>query len=404
MSGEDKSLSLGSKSHVKLYNDRGKDQNDAIGYVRTSTDKQRSSLLGQILQIGNRCKENKLNLVYICVDMGISGTKPREERPGLDFLLRNVKSGDSVIIADLSRLSRNAKYSSELRHTLAEKSIKIDSIETEFGEDSSHDSSSVLFKEKVHEETSLATSKKVSRIMRAKSDVGELPTRPSYGWRYNGVGAERKVVEEEQKGLEFIRNLMKEKPDLTIPEVVKILNDPVNKIAPFRRNPKPGQEGWYYNAVRNVLVREGIRPGKRFARLSNDEKADRVERVRVKDKEDALLLEVVKGMRDANPLITCNAIATELELKEIELESGRKINHMLIKRILESAGISTSAYDPDAEKEAAELIREMRIKDPKIKPAEIMRRLTAAEVSPLGRAKIWNHYTLKKLFKKYEIP
>lgn len=404
----DNVLQLGPKSYVRFYGERRPDSKEnAIGYIRVSTEhqeKEGTSIPGQILQIEDRCRQNKVNLMYICVDAGISGTKPRQKRPGLNYLYKTAKAKDIIMVVDGSRLTRDPEYSLRMRRRFKERRIRLDSFETAFGVNSADDDTIKNIMAVVHGAQVSQTSQKVSKAMRAKSDAGQLPTKPPYGWRYNGTGVERLVVEEEQKGLVFIRNLVKEQPELTIPEIVRILNDPKNNIAPFRRNPKPGQPGWYYTAVKRVLIREGLRAGKRFERLSTDEKADRAERVRVRDTEDTALLEEIKEICKADPGVSCRAVARELTKRGVKLGSERKVDHNLVQRILEGDGIQVSLYDPDAEKEAAEAIRKMREKDPKIKVAEIIRRMTSEGIPPLLRAKTWYHYTVKKLIEKYEIP
>ena len=393
-------IALGVNSYVQSFNERKSNSKNGIGYARVSTKKQKTSISGQILQIQNCCKANKVNLMYICVDIAISGTQPREKRPGLNHLYNSAKTGDIVMVVDISRLSRDLEYALQLCHDFKERGVQLDSFEaTDFTNDETIKRVMV-----VHEMQVSQISQKTSKAMRAKSDAGKLPTKPSYGWRYNGTGVERKVVEEEQKGLEFIRDLVRTQPELNISEITRVLNDPVNKIAPYRRKPKPGQPGWYYTAVKRVLIREGLRSGERFIRLSFEEKAERAERAKTKDGENAALLNEIKDILKADPSKTCNAIATELKLRGIKLKSERRVDHKLVQRILEGIGVQMSAHDPDAEAEAAEIIRKMRTADPKIKVAEIIRRLVLIEIPPLGRAKEWNHYTINKLFKKYDIP
>lgn len=401
-------LQLGPKSHVRFYNERSNRKGilNAIGYARVSTDmqdKEGKSIPGQIMQFENRCKEKGFNLIYICVDSGISGTKRRKHRPGLNYLYKNAKARDVVMVVDMTRLSRDLEYSSRLRRKFTERRIMLDSFDMTYANGTDEDETMKDFMAMMGKTQVKHMGKKISKKMREYSDAGELPTKPSYGWRFNGRDMPRLEVKEEQEGLQFIRNLLKEKPELTIPEIVQILNDPRNGVAPFRRNREAGQPAWYYHAVKSILVREGIRPGKRFLRLSKEDLLDRDERKTTKKKENSALLEEIREIQAEDPDITCHSISKELITRGVKLGSERKIDHRLVQRVLDGAGELTSLCDPDAEADAADFIKKLRTAEPTMRVAEIIRRLTDAGIAPLLRASKWNHYTVNKLMKKYNI-
>src|SRR5574344_2078607 len=73
------------------------------GYIRVSTDKQ--TVENQRFEINNFCKKEKLN-VDGWIEETISGTKNYDKRK-LGLLLQQVKKGDLIICAELSRLGRN---------------------------------------------------------------------------------------------------------------------------------------------------------------------------------------------------------------------------------------------------------------------------------------------------------
>ena len=73
------------------------------GYIRVSTDKQ--TVENQRFEINNFCKKEKLN-VNGWIEETISGTKNYDKRK-LGLLLQQVKKGDLIICAELSRLGRN---------------------------------------------------------------------------------------------------------------------------------------------------------------------------------------------------------------------------------------------------------------------------------------------------------
>lgn len=67
-----------------------------VGYIRVSTDGQArdgKSLDSQREQIETYCKLHDIELVGICSDEGVSGTKDRTERPGLNQVLNVLEDG-----------------------------------------------------------------------------------------------------------------------------------------------------------------------------------------------------------------------------------------------------------------------------------------------------------------------
>ena len=68
------------------------------GYIRVSTEHQ--TVENQKLEIKRYCKGRKITQVH-WVSETVSGTKKPEKRK-LGFLLQNVKSGDVIIIAEIS--------------------------------------------------------------------------------------------------------------------------------------------------------------------------------------------------------------------------------------------------------------------------------------------------------------
>lgn len=74
-----------------------------FGYIRVSTDKQ--TVENQRFEITNFCK-SKGFLIDKWIEETISGTKNYSKR-ALGYLLEEVKKGDYIICAELSRLGRN---------------------------------------------------------------------------------------------------------------------------------------------------------------------------------------------------------------------------------------------------------------------------------------------------------
>jgi site-specific DNA recombinase len=94
------------------------------GYVRVSTSEQAengASLDAQRDLIVTWCKLNGAELVHIYADEGVSGTKPRAQRPGLTQALEHAcRLGFPLVVYSLSRLARNTRETLEIGECLGE--------------------------------------------------------------------------------------------------------------------------------------------------------------------------------------------------------------------------------------------------------------------------------------------
>jgi DNA invertase Pin-like site-specific DNA recombinase len=76
-------------------------------YARVSTKEQ--TVEHQLVDLRTYCERSGAALAGEYIDEGISGTKGRDKRPGLDKLLRDAVSRrfDGLVVAELSRLGRS---------------------------------------------------------------------------------------------------------------------------------------------------------------------------------------------------------------------------------------------------------------------------------------------------------
>lgn len=88
-----------------------------LGLARVSTDKQ--SLARQLDALAGAGVEPS----RIVVEHGVSGAKTHRE--GLDELLRLVREGDEVVVAELSRLGRRTSQVLQLVETLSERGVTV---------------------------------------------------------------------------------------------------------------------------------------------------------------------------------------------------------------------------------------------------------------------------------------
>jgi hypothetical protein len=120
---------LGAQSYVNHYNKRCNDSKltNIIGYVRVSLEHQEkeASIKVQIGQIVDACKsKDNYNLLYICVDVDISGLKTREERPGLNYLLYLARSGEKIMFMNINSLCEDHYKSAAMDDQLEGRAIK----------------------------------------------------------------------------------------------------------------------------------------------------------------------------------------------------------------------------------------------------------------------------------------
>lgn len=85
------------------------ENNNIIGYVRVSTDDQKTSLLVQQEKIRDYCIFKNLNLVEIIIDKDVSGFKHVAERPGGSMLIKKINELNikNVVVIKPDRLFRN---------------------------------------------------------------------------------------------------------------------------------------------------------------------------------------------------------------------------------------------------------------------------------------------------------
>lgn len=414
---------LGPKSYVKFYNDRKartdvKDPLNVIGYARVSRDvkekdekvdekkgaDENRSVKGQMLQIEQKCQRLGHNLVFICVDSGISGAEKRRKRPGFNYVFSASQPGDVLMMVDLSRLSREVEDSAKYRRQLKLKKVKLDSFDVAYDDSTAEGEMMIDFYTAMAKAYRKSVSKKIANAAEARAVANKSMRKATYGKRWDKEKGELVENPTEQRGIQDIRKFVEQYPTITIPQLVEVLNDPNCTIPPHRRKPKPGQKGWYYAAVKNLLIREGIREGKPPVKLTDDVKNQRDQVIKVKHQENLALLQKIEDIAKSSPGLTCTQIARELVDRGINLVgSKRLIDDSLVRRILDIAGLEVSMQDDNAELRAASVIRQLKATEPKIKVAEIIRRLTALDLPPLLRASSWNYYTINKLIKKYNI-
>lgn len=110
-------------------------------YLRVSTDKQ--SVLNQKSEIMNFCRRQELKITMWCTET-VSGTKKESERE-LGILLKKLDKGDTLIVTEVSRLSRKLISIMNIIHQSIERGVTIYSIKEGYKFDSSINSQVLAF-------------------------------------------------------------------------------------------------------------------------------------------------------------------------------------------------------------------------------------------------------------------
>jgi DNA invertase Pin-like site-specific DNA recombinase len=109
---------------------------DALGYIRVSSEEQADSGLGleaQRQRIAAYCAMKGLRLAEVFTDPGISGGKPLASRPaGSQLLAAAKKSKTPVIVAKLDRLFRSVADAANVIADFDKKGIQLVAIAEDF--------------------------------------------------------------------------------------------------------------------------------------------------------------------------------------------------------------------------------------------------------------------------------
>ncbi|MEG0796368.1 MAG: recombinase family protein [Odoribacter sp.] len=109
--------------------------------MRVSTDKQ--TVLNQKSEVINFCQRQDLKITMWCTET-VSGTKKENERE-LGPLLKKLQKGDTLIITEVSRLSRKMMNIMNIIHQSIERGITIHSIKEGYKFDASINSQVLAF-------------------------------------------------------------------------------------------------------------------------------------------------------------------------------------------------------------------------------------------------------------------
>ncbi len=175
-------------------------EHQVVGYCRVSTEEQ--DLKNQRLEILEYASKNDL-MITTWVEKKVSSRKSTKERL-IDVLLERLNAGDTLIVAELSRLGRSVGQIAVIVNTLIEKGVRLICIKEKFQLNCSLDIQSKLlvtiFSLLAEIERDLISERTKAGLARARAE-GKLIGRPKGLGKSQLDGKEEEIRELLRKGL-----------------------------------------------------------------------------------------------------------------------------------------------------------------------------------------------------------
>lgn len=161
------------------------------GYIRVSTDRQ--TVLNQRYEISQFCEREHLSIDG-WIEETISGTKSYDDR-ALGGLLKQVKAGDLIICAELSRLGRNLFMIMEILAVCMTKNCRLWTIKDNYrlGDDLQSKVLAFAFALSAEIERDLISQRTREALRRRRQEGGRLgrpPGAKNHSYRLDGKAAQ----------------------------------------------------------------------------------------------------------------------------------------------------------------------------------------------------------------------
>lgn len=208
-----------------------------VAYYRVSTQKQsdvKNSIPQQKEIVQDYCLKNKLKIITEYKDDPGSGGD--FNRPDLQNMLNALKPGITVIVATLSRLTRNLNHCMKILEII--KSKQCDSIILDCNIDTStiFGQMSVSIMAMCAEMERDNIKSRITNVMNDMSSKGTLRTKPKYGWKRikdpeNDESTILVEVPQEQITINIIKTLIDNNPTISVATICRQLklNNCVNR-------------------------------------------------------------------------------------------------------------------------------------------------------------------------------
>lgn len=232
--------------------------NRCYGYVRVSTIIQAET--GMSIEI----QKKKIHawatmadheIIEIFSDEGVSGTS-FHGRLGLIKLMETIKRGETLIVLSFSRLARSTAGFLEITNILSERGCRLVVICEGFDTKTPYGRYAAIMFTAIAELESGIIQERVKESMKLKKEKGEFVGRPPYGWKLeNGPGSNLVGVEEEQKIINYIRDMKRgiysDGKELTYGVIAERLTKEGVK-------PSGKSKGWTFMSVKRIAERVNI--------------------------------------------------------------------------------------------------------------------------------------------------
>lgn len=223
-----------------------------LGYTRISTNYQNdgASIDAQEEAIKKYCIDNGYQLKKMYSDPGISA-KDIEHRPQLKQLLYDICPGEYLVVHSISRLSRETSDALWIRkHIEKEKKAKLVLLDYTSIEDTPDGTILFTLSSAMSQYEREKIGQRVKFTMNYKSSIGELITKPRFGWKSIGKKVPLIKDEEEQKVIQRIKELMNELQCPTVSNICRALESENYKC---RKSKK-----WYPNRITVIIDQNHI--------------------------------------------------------------------------------------------------------------------------------------------------
>jgi DNA invertase Pin-like site-specific DNA recombinase len=207
-----------------------------LGYARVSTVEQaadnRYSLEGQekIIRGYAMAKGFSQFETSVYIDPGVSASIPLRLRPSGQRLLEDAKAGDCIIASKLDRMFRSASDALNMVEIFKEK--KIDLVLFDLGSEPINSSGIAQFFFTIiaavaQLERTMIRERMTSGKKAKKAKGGHIGGKTPYGYKVVGSGREARLeaVEEEQKVIAAVKEIVADRPYLTGAYVAKQITD-----------------------------------------------------------------------------------------------------------------------------------------------------------------------------------
>lgn len=225
----------------------------AYGYIRVSTTMQKEdgiSLDTQTKRIKDYCEYKRYEFKKVYSDAGKSGGTM--ERPALKEVLDIIKKGDYLIVAELSRLSRNTKDALSILEVIKKKGGYLVSLNPDIDFSSAIGEMMYTILSAFHQLERKQIAERVSLNMLNLSKQQLLRSKPPFGYKFVSKDEDFIIDEEQQKVKSIIIDLFNSHN--TYNKIANILNKKeINKCLS-----EDGSQLFYAQTIKNILADEDL--------------------------------------------------------------------------------------------------------------------------------------------------